>query len=93
VNTNIKPGQPVWTIFTGFVIRNIIKDVSNGSGREYTPEDGDRCFIRWNRRHSWIKHDEAFYTERDAKLALAAKLRARAASCLREAEELEAVSK
>jgi hypothetical protein len=93
VNINIKPGQPVWTIFTGFVVRNIIKDVCNGSGREYTPEDGEDCYIRWNRRLAWVYHDQAFYTERDAKLALAAKFRATAAECLRDAEELEAESK
>jgi hypothetical protein len=92
--TDIKPGTAVWVVWSPIsgnwqLTRRVIKDVCTGAGLAYSPEDGDDCYVRWDRRGRWVKHDEVILTEDLAKAELAKRLRLEAAQLLARAEELD----
>ena len=93
--TELKPGSQVWIVWSSIggswqLAREIAKDVCTGDGSVYQPKHGDDCYVRWNRRVAWVKHDKVFLTESAAKAELSRRLRAHAAVLLRQADELEA---
>jgi hypothetical protein len=92
--TEIKPGDAVWVVWSPIggnwlMARQIVKDVCTGDGRIYLPEHGDNCYVRWDRRGKWVKHDKVFTAEAAARAALSRSLRNEAAVLLKQADELD----
>jgi len=92
--TEIKPGDAVWVVWSPIggnwrMAREIVKDVCTAAGSVYQPKHGDDCYVRWDRRGKWVKHDKVFTTEAAAKADLSQRLRAEAAALLKQADELD----
>ena len=91
---DIRPGDAVWVVWSPIggnwlMARQIVKDVCTSAGRIYLPEHGDNCYVRWDRRGKWVKHDKVFTAEAAARAALSRSLRNEAAVLLKQADELD----